>query len=739
MENISNEQNNQRGVFYAHTPRPGSKIWHELGEHLLGTGEGAGNFAEFFGAKDIAYLLGVWHDLGKFNPKFRSYLIAQHEGFYHPSEPHAIWGAALAYKLFLHSNRWHEIALPILGHHAGLYDQGDAENKLRKFLDQYPHALNIMRNGLQNLNVKMPTFKLPEQNSFQRELFVRMIFSALVDADYLDTEKHFDPNQAKQRILPPSICSLWRTLELSQVEILNQSESTIVNRIRKQVYESCLSAAALEPGIFRLTVPTGGGKTRSGLAFALCHAFKNNLNRVIVAIPYTSITTQTAQTYRDIFGNDAILEHHSAMPLQDDKDDKQDIDYLRRKLASENWDASLIVTTTVQLFESLFSNRTSKSRKLHRLARSVIILDEVQTLPLEILAPTLDVLKTLSTPVECGGYGASIVLCTATQPAFEESHWLAAFQGAKIREIVPDYSHHFAELAKAGRVEYSMRSAIGWKELADEVITKSQVLVVLNTRKDALTLLELLDGTADVFHLSTLLCGAHRQAVLTEIKARLDLNNPRPVRLISTQVVEAGVDIDFPEVWRAVGPLDRIVQAAGRCNREGKRETGHVVIFEPIDGKSPSGPYKVGLEKARFLLAENSPNKLHDPDFYRDYFHRLFADVDLDKKNIQAYREALNYPEVANRYRLIDSETVSVIAPYGDALTHLDDWNNLPTQRNWQRLQPYLVNLFQHEVREKQDWLKPITPGLYLWTGRYDNTLGLVEGYSDPSDLVVWR
>lgn len=720
---------------YAHTPPPGKTNWHDLGDHLREVAQCAHEFAQGFDAQNVAYLAGLWHDLGKVNPEFQDYLKAQYEGRHHIRVPHAIWGAALAYALFK-SSRWEELALPILGHHAGLHDRGEAAIKLAAFLQQQPESIRAMQSALSNLATTMPAVTLRKQEATQRELNIRMVFSALVDADYLDTERHFDPGQTEGRGKSPTLAVLWEKLKSAQRAILNSS--TPVNRIRKEVYESCLNAAPMRPGMFRLTVPTGGGKTRSGLAFALRHALENNLRRVVVAVPYTSITTQTAQTYRDILGEGALLEHHSAIPLSDDPDDRQDADYLLRKLASENWDASLVVTTTVQLFESLFSNRPTKVRKLHRLVRAVIILDEVQTLPPELLEPTLDVLKHLAAPVEVGGYGATIILCTATQPAFEDSKWLASFQGVEVREIVPDYPRHFAELAGMERVKYVVRpKKMAWSELADEIKQRSQVLVVLNTRKNALALLESLGETTDVFHLSTLLCGAHRHTILAEVKARLDLNAPQSVRLISTQVVEAGVDLDFPEVWRAVGPLDRIVQAAGRCNREGRRAAGQVVIFEPVDGTVPSGPYKVGVNQARFLLAEYPAERLHDPDIYREYFRRLFANVDLDGKRIQSYRQALNYPEVAQRYRLIESDTVSVIAPYGEGFKRLEDWKTVPTQRNWQRLQPFLVNLYKHEVQQKRDWLEPITPDLYLWTGSYDDTLGLVEGYSDPTDLVV--
>ncbi|HEY8341904.1 MAG TPA: CRISPR-associated endonuclease Cas3'', partial [Calditerricola sp.] len=477
----------KEAVFYAHSPG-GSGQWQKLEEHLINVAEMARTFAASFGAADWAYLVGLLHDLGKCNPAFQEYLRAQHEGQNHPTVPHAIWGAALVYGLARRHglDTWKELALPILGHHAGLEDAGVAATKLHDFWNQ--HAQDVVQ-ALEKL--KAAGLKLPPVRVFaggdatRRELAIRMVFSALVDADYLDTERHFDPEQAKLRGRGPALEELWRKLEADQQRILD--ESTTVNRVRKEVYEACLRTASGAPGLYRLTVPTGGGKTRSGLAFALKHALANGLHRVIVAIPYTSIIDQTAQVYREILGDEAVLEHHSALEVPDDKTDSQDEKLIRQRLATENWDAPLVVTTTVQLFESLFSNRPSKVRKLHRLSRAVILLDEVQSLPPELLRPTLEVLKLLATPVEEGGYGSTVVLCTATQPAFEESRWLEPLQGVTINEIVPQYPQHFKELK---RVNYTFRSQpLSWSELAGEIEALPQVLVVLNTRKDALALL----------------------------------------------------------------------------------------------------------------------------------------------------------------------------------------------------------------------------------------------------------
>ena len=712
---------------YAHTSN-GSQ-WHKLDAHLIKVAQKARTFAAIYKEGASAYWTGVLHDIGKINPAFQQYLKAQAENKPTSIVPHAPWGAALVYHLLWiqrEDKNWAELALPILGHHAGLYDVGDAAQRLDSFLSREPKSLKQMVSYLKDLNLPLPTLNVTAFPPLRRELRIRMLFSALVDADYLDTEAHFNQERTAARGSWPMLEDLWEKLETNQIRLIADSPDTPVNHVRSEVYQACLAAASSRPGVYRLTVPTGGGKTRSGLAFALRHALHNGLLRVVVSIPYTSIIDQTVKVYRAILGNEAVLEHHSQVQYKDDE--SQDLQTIRARLAAENWDAPLIVTTTVQLFESLFSNRPGRVRKLHNLAKSVIILDEVQTLPPEILEPTLDVLRTL---VE--DYGVSLVLSTATQPVFEESRFLRVFKGLEVREIVPNYQKHFEKLR---RVNYKVRrEPLSWVNLAEEVRGYPQVMVVLNTRKDALALLDELGDDPVAFHLSTLLCGAHRRIVLDEVRRRLATGGP--VRLISTQVVEAGVDLDFPAVYRAIGPLDRIVQAAGRCNREGRLSAGKVVVFEPLEGREPGGPYKVGLEKAKFLLREHPASALHDPEIYREYFRRLFDEVDPDKKHIQSWRKSLNYPEVAKLYRLIEDNTVLVVVPYSDGLKRLDEWRESPSRRAWQRLQPYLVGIYQYEAThlEREGWLSPVTDGVYLWKGKYDDKRGIRALY-DPVDLI---
>ena len=725
--------------FRAHTPNPKGE-WHSLQEHLQGVCQRAGRFAEAFGAPNLSKALAYLHDLGKARAAFQDYLNAVASGKRVAGEPHAIWGAVVAYLALRKREGWEALALPVMGHHAGLPERGEASSKLEEALREQKGALEEVLTALKSMG-QMATLQDHLQKALEElqakvqgdpyrlEFLIRMAFSTLVDADYLDTEAHFSPETARLRQRTYRLEELWNAFQRDQEALLQGASPSPVNEVRREVYQACLQAAELPPGLFRLTVPTGGGKTRSGLAFALKHALTHGLQRIVVAIPYTSIIDQTAEVYRGILGEEAVLEHHSAYepPLGEEQGEA----VLRQRLATENWDAPLVVTTTVQLFESLFANRPSKMRKIHRLARSVILLDEVQTLPPTLLEPTLEALRLLATPVEKGGYGATVVLSTATQPAFQA---IPTFKELPIREIVPNYPEHFARLQ---RVAYErIEDPLSWEELAEKVRKRCQIMVVLNTRRDALAFLSALRGDPDTFHLSTLLCPAHRREILQEVRERL--REGKPVRLVSTQVVEAGVDLDFPEVWRAVGPLDRVVQAAGRCNREGRLAQGRVVLFWPREGTSPRGPYRVGIEKARLLLTQNPPERLHDPQLYEAYFRELFTTVETDAKEIQNYRKGLDYPEVAQRYRLIPEDTVPVVVPYGEWRERLEDFQSAPSMERWRRLQPYVVGLFRHQVKAFREFLDPVEGwDVYVWRGGYDPKRGLVADYDDPSDLVV--
>ncbi|CAN5788364.1 CRISPR-associated helicase/endonuclease Cas3 [soil metagenome] len=738
----------------AHTPRKDDpkQRWHYLDDHLKAVADLAERFADKFGAGALGHWAGLLHDLGKYHPGFQAYLLAQFQGKYHPGQPHAVWGAAIIYALTRkdQGELWLELAPAVAGHHAGLKAVNILKDDLKNHLLQEEVVINEIVAHLRSF--KVPQMLSVSGGTLRREFLTRMLLSALVDADYTDTEQHFQRDTSRPAY--PGLQTLWETFGQNHKEFVENLDSfeakTEVNRVRSEVYEACCEVASNPPGFYRLTVPTGGGKTRSSLAFALQHALSQTtpLERVVVAIPYTSIIEQTAAEYKRIFkslGN-VVLEHHSQVTTSAEESDGQ----VRHSVP--NWSEPLVVTTTVQLFESLFSRRPSKVRKLHHLARSVIILDEVQTLPAHILEPTLDALREL-----VQRYEVSVVFCTATQPEYEgASHLKRHFDALEIKEIVPNYPQHFAALK---RVNYTLEPVpLSWEDLASELAQdeNKQVLVVLNTRKDALHLLDALQkqGVPHLKHLSTLLCPEHRRKVLAEVRDCLDPAYKRSVRLISTQVVEAGVDLDFPRVYRAMGPLDRIIQAAGRCNREGNLPArGEVVVFETEESREPQGFYAMGTKKTRFLLREHAEALFDGPELCRAYFASLYNDAGakLDANEVQAHRRSLDFPEVDRRYKLIEDDTLPVVVEYGDSQIYLEAYMKRPNRHTWQALQAYTVSLYRHDAErlERSGLLKRmIRRGeeleLFEWNGAqgagYDSKLkGFDAPVRDPSDLLVYQ
>lgn len=714
-----------------------------LVDHLRNVAKLARDLASPFGGGDLAFLAGLWHDVGKADPKWQERLIECEKGDRkRVGLDHKCAGVLLAEE----SGEFAALAgLLIHAHHGGLKHR---DQDFRPWLCE-KRRLPGPEKALEALRVEMPDLweqedlKPPRifENERDLEFFLRLVYSALVDADSLDTVAHKLSGAPPERVRTATLADLWSRYEAFLAKQASVADSP-VNRIRREVHDACLRAANKRRGVFRLTVPTGGGKTRSAMAFAIRHGIEHGLRRIIVAVPFTTITQQTSRVYREIFeGGYAdpapiVLEHHSAATegagKARDEEDSFAPDAVWQRLAAENWDAPVVVTTTVQLFESLFSNRRGKTRKLHNLAGSVIVLDEAQALPAGLLSPILDALRQLTK-----NYGASVVLSTATQPAFE---CIREFREVAAREIVPEseYRRHFKEL---DRVKYEWRTDAphDWSEIAGWMRKERSALAVVNTKGHAMELLNALEDS-NVLHLSTRLCGAHRRDVIQEIKRRLE--SGEPCLVVSTQVVEAGVDLDFPTVFRADAPLDSIIQAAGRCNREGRLDRGRVVVFQPPDDASPHGVYRSGRDIARVLreLPEFDPN---DPAAVSRYFEWLFgAAVDPDEKNIQDRRGALDFPAVADRFRMILDDTYDVVVDYPKTNTRVIERlvEQLRTRERspgevLRRLQPYSVSLHAREAeRLPTGLIEEIMPGVGRWRGAYDPVRGVTE--ADP-ELIV--
>ncbi len=783
--------------YVAHTPpEDDPQKWQSMEDHTARVAEFAAGWAESFGAADLARWAAWLHDVGKYSEDFQKYLRqcdAARHGLGRAPKPgsaeHKIAGTRLALAR-LPANVREVAAACVLGHHGGL----NALTHMREMIAKDPDQVRLQDQAMSRALADFPPLTgappaaLPPaagSTAWDREMLIRFVFSCLVDADGLDTERHFSPDTYAQRgreTLAKRGPGWLEALKASQDALQEKAEPTRVNEIRREVYRACLEAAQEAPGLFSLTVPTGGGKTRSSLAFALAHALHHNCSRIIYAIPYTSIIDQTAAEFRKILGDHGVLEHHSAVEDRAERPDRdpdaaqaEDARDQRRRLDAENWDAPLVVTTTVQLFESLFSNRTGRCRKLHHIAGSVLVLDEVQTLPPHLLTPLLSGLKALLTH-----YGVTVVLCTATQPAITGQTPFLQELGAP-RPIIPEDTmrEHFRDLK---RVTYHVETVPwDWAQVAEEIRkdTRSS-LTVLNTKRDALALLRALDDP-DARHLSTLLCGEHRRHMLDEVKAALkaerDGEGP-PVRLISTQVVEAGINIDFPCVLRAKGPLDRIIQAAGRCNREGKPGfLGDVTVFDPSEGRTPPGEYLTALQEAWMMISGGGVN-FDDPDTATQFFTRFYGvlgPMGMDHPRpvtvngvkstepVQDSRKCFDFPLVARKVRLIDDDTLPVLVPYHrgycdgafpQAKHSKDEYDALIEMiserqsagkslgRNlWREVQSMTVAVRASELAKL-----PVTPAyqvdaaeaLYVWKGIYDPIVGIGDSVDwDSSDLIA--
>ncbi|MCP3798453.1 CRISPR-associated helicase Cas3' [Allokutzneria sp. A3M-2-11 16] len=720
-------------------------------DHLLGVARQAQKFGEAFGAGALAWWLGLLHDLGKASEVWQLALRAVAGTGSPVGVDHKAAGARLAVQLGL----W-RLAMAVHGHHGGLTSPAD----FHQFLTSSERDRAVEAEAVQRLASLVPQLRQPQApelpswvhvDSLAGEMLLRMVFSALVDADYLDTAEHFGRCDSAWLRESLGMAVLLDRFEAGRGENLaNRPPSPRIDGVRQQVYEAAVEAARRDQGFFRLDAPTGTGKTYAMAGFALHHAKAHALRRVIVAVPYLSVTDQNAKVYRDLLDPDrtgqVVLEHHSAI----------DVEAVRRRtvrgergrsvrwqrFAAENWDAEFIVTTTVQLFESLHARQPSRMRKLHRLANSVIVLDEVQAIPVHVLEPVLLVLRQL-----VKRFGVTVLLASATQPEFWE---LPVLKGVRPVKVVEDVEELHSALRRV-RYRWWIQPRPSLAEVARESATHQQALVVVNTTDHARQVYRqwtamqesgVIGSTVELRHLSTRMCSRHRLDTIEwirQLQSRKAASDEVNLLVVSTQLIEAGVDVDFPVLYRAMAPAEALLQAAGRCNREGLLgiEGGLVVVFEPHEqGRPPSYEVPLHETRRRFGPRRAAPDELTALAAYYPALYATLGPEALGSAVVQARRE-WDFIRTAELFRMIPENSVPVLVDYipvgepalratADRVVDELRRGNPLGPNGLRHLQPFLATLPRATAaRMPKQLLSPLIGDLHVWSGPYDLHCGI--------------
>lgn len=682
-------------------------------EHSKGVALLAEKYTSGFRFKFWGNLMGMLHDKGKEQELFQK-RIKRASGLEEgeiPQCPHAWVGAIIAKKLY--PNSYPFVSRAILGHHAGLSDYPEFDNKMEESL---PSEVDNEKKDCE-FRLEQDIIK-PLSNPLNWNHIQRMLYSCLVDADFLDTEAFMQPESAKLRGSHTPLKDLLPKLD---EKLSTFKANTEVNKIRKEILSQCIATSECAQGFYSMTVPTGGGKTLASMAWALRHAIYNEQKRIIIAIPYTSIIVQTAAIMRSIFGEENVLEHHSSVAV---KDNYNEDDY-KAKLATENWDYPIVVTTNVQLLESMFSNKPSHCRKLHNISNSVIIMDEVQTLPTNFLQPIIDALVSYN---QC--FNTSFLFTTASMPVLsKDAIKIRGLKGIdKITEIIP-MEMKLQERLKRVDIEFD-EQAYSYDDVAKELAKEDKVLCIVNTRNDAREIYTRLPQEGRVIHLSRMMCPAHVMDKINEIKELLKKNDEEKIRVVSTQLIEAGVDIDFPCVYRQKAGLDSILQAAGRCNREGNLSSATTHVFT-IEGGRDYGFTRQTRQATDNVVTDDYQSQ----EAMSDYFNQLYSRTQtFDEKDICGdlnNHKEMQFETAAENFKLIDETGFNVIVDYKDSFSLVEKVKQEgPSYILMKKLRQYTVNVREKDFKAllSSGSVEEIIEGIYVLTAskQYDKNIGLV-------------